>query len=168
MNEIFIEIKQASFSAANNLTSGYGFDTANNLIGLLFILAISSGMLLLLTYVSSSFERFKRFTRLIKLIKSFGKTLNYAAYGGLTVVVIVAPVIMLYYGGSAAADNSEALIPVAKYAAIFIGIYAGLVIVGYISKNKIWRKIFNYRKRLQSEKYAENIKELPGVFKNGD
>ena len=165
MNEIIIEIKEAVYAASNTTSSFNLVDTGTNLIGVILAVAVAAAMLLILTYISSSFERFKRFTRLIKLLKSIGKTLNYAAYGGLTVVLIVGPVMLLYYGGTTAAENSQALAPVAKYAGIILGIYAALTVIGYIAKKKIWRKLFSYRKRLQSEKYAKNIKELPGAFK---
>jgi len=166
MNEIIIEIKEAVL-APNNATESItsAFDTGVNLLGVVLAVAVAAAMLLILVYVSSSFERFKRFTRLIKVLKSIGKTLNYAAYGGLTVVLIVGPVMLLYYGGTTAAENSEALAPVAKYAVIILGIYAALTVIGYIAKKKIWRKLFSYRRRLQNEKYAKNIKELPGGFK---
>ncbi|MBD3263559.1 MAG: hypothetical protein GF375_00470 [Candidatus Omnitrophica bacterium] len=165
MNEIIIEIKEAVFAPNNATASISGFDTGVNLLGVVLAVGLAAAMLLILTYISSSFERFKRFTRLIKILRSIGKTLNYAAYGGLTVVLIVGPVMLLYYGVTTAAENSEALAPVAKWVFMIVGIYALLVIVGFIAKKKIWRKLFNYRKRLRSESYAENFKQLPGVFK---
>jgi len=167
MNEIIIvKLKEAVYAGNNaSATITDSFGTGTNILGVVLAVAVAAAMLVMLTYISSSFERFKRFTRLIKVLKNIGKTLNYAAYGGLTVVLIAGPVMLLYWGGTTAAENSEALAPVAKWAVIVLGIYTGLTVIGYIAKKKIWRKLFSYRRRLQNESYAKNIKELPGGFK---
>lgn len=127
---------------------------------LLGIFAIAMGIMVSLSYVAGSLEKYRRFKRILSF---FGKTLNYAAYGSLTVVIIAIPCLVGYWGLSVASENPSSSLEVLKWVGIIAGGYAGLTILGYATKNRWWKRIFKYHKAEKDQKaYVENMAELPG------
>jgi hypothetical protein len=143
-----------------NATSS--FNTMTD-IGPVFILlgvfAIAMGVMLSLSYVAGSLEKYRRFKRILSF---FGKTLNYAAYGSLTVVIIAIPCLVGYWGLSVASENSSGSFELLKWVGIIGGGYVGLTILGYATKNKWWKRIFKYHKAEKDQKtYVETMADLP-------
>ena len=145
---------------AANLTTNFASGT--NLLGIFIpiaLLGIALGIIVLLLNVSISIEKYRRFKRLFKFL---AKTLGYVSYGTLTLVVIGIPCVLGYYGLNYASDNPGSLIETAKWVGIIAGVYIGLGLLGYATKNRIWKRIFKYHKiETENKEYKENMKELP-------
>lgn len=136
--------------------------TGTNLLGILIpiiLVGIAAGVIVLLLNISISIEKYRRFKRLFKFL---AKTLGYVSYGTLTLAVIGIPCVLGYYGLSYAGDNPGSLIEVAKWTGIIAGGYAGLALLGYAAKNRIWKRIFKYHKiETENKEYKDNLKEMP-------
>ena len=51
---------------------------------------------------------------------------------------------------------------IVKWAGLILGSFVGFAIVGYVTKNRIWKKIWKYHKEEKSQDlYKEQMKELP-------
>jgi len=127
---------------------------------ILILIAVS--IIAVLTYVSSDLTKYRKIKNLLKYLS---KTFSYCAYGMLTVAVIGFPLYFAYLGVNLAADNVEATGEVLKWAGIMAGCFIGFTLVGYITKERIWKRIFKYHNiEKQRQEYKENIKDLPGGF----
>lgn len=144
----------------SNVTSS--LDTISGIGGLfipIIILGIAFGVIYVLFMVSASIEKYRRFKKLFtRLSKLFG----YAAYGSLTLVVVGVPCLTGYWLFTAASSNPEATVNILKPVGIVFGLFLGVTILGYITKNRVWKRIFKYHKEEQQQKQIkENIKEMP-------
>ena len=153
---MFDEIPYIIMAAMSNCTSN--FNTGVNLIGPVFMIGITLGIITILLYVSSSFAKYQRFK---KLFRNLAKTFSYAAYGALTIVVIGIPCLLGYLGLSVAADNPEGSFEMLKWIGIIVGGFIGLSLLGYATKNRIWKRVFSYHR--QEREYKETAQELPGT-----
>jgi len=146
----------------SNATSS--FDTISgvgNLFTMLVVLGVATGMIYILLVMSSSIEKYRR---LKKLFTSISKVFGYAAYGSLTLVVVGVPCLAGYWLFTTASSNPEGTIDILKPVGIIVGLFAGVSILGYFTKNRIWKNIFKYHHEEKMLKDAEeNIKELPKV-----
>ena len=149
--EIITRMYDAVFAPVNTTSS---FDTATNLFSVFVLIAIAVGVLTILLYASSSFERFKRFKRLMRIFRVVYKSLNYFAYGSLTIAVIGGPILFGWYAVETAQDNAESILPLFKWVAVAFGIYVGVTLVGYATKKRIWKRIGQYRKMDKVSKEA--------------
>jgi len=142
MNEIieYLLPKTNVSSIGSNFGAGAG-----NILIMFVILGVACAGIYLLLYTASSLQRYKRFK---KFFLWLGSTFKYAGYGTLTVVVIGTPVLFAYWGFNYAVDNAEFSIEIFKWIGIFAGIFIGLAILGYATKNKIWKKLFKYHREL--------------------
>ena len=146
-----------------NATSA--LDTVSNvgpIIVMLGVFAIALGVIVGLCYISASLEKYRRFKNILTF---FAKTLSYAAYGSLTVVIIAVPCLVGYWGLSVASENLGSTLELIKWVGIIVGGYAGLTVLGYVTKNKWWKRIFKYHKAEKAEKdqrtFIENTRKLP-------
>jgi len=143
-----------------NVTSN--FDTINSIGGLfvpIITLAIALGVIYVLFMVSASIEKYRRFK---KLFTSLAKVFGYAAYGSLTLVVVGVPCLAGYWLFTTASSNPEATINILKPVGIIFGLFLGVTLLGYATKNRIWKRIFKYHKEEKQLKIIkENIKEMP-------
>ena len=159
MNNIISIVGQAM----SNLTGN--FDTVSSVGGLfipLLVLGIAAGAIYVLFMMSASIEKYRRFK---KLFTSLSKVFGYAAYGSLTVVVVGVPCLAGYWAFTTAASNPEGTINILKPMGIIVGLFIGVTMLGYATKNRIWKRIFkfhNEEKLLKEVK--ENVKELLGVI----
>ena len=80
----------------------------------------------------------------------------------LTVAVVGFPVYLGYLGINVASENPETTLEVGKWIGIIVGCFVGFTIVGYCTKNRIWKRIWKFHK-IETE-YKENVKELPGML----
>lgn len=139
----------------NNVTTQFmpdGLGTASDIILIIGVLAISIGTLSILLYTAQSLEKYQRFKNIFKKIAG---TLNYAAYGTLTLVIIATPCYLGYIGLTYTVENPGNVLPLMKWIGIIGGLYIGMTLLGYITKNKIWTKIFKHRKEDKKEKNME-------------
>jgi len=153
--EEVISLMQMNASSALNTVGDVG-----PIIVLIGVVAIAMGVLASLSYIAGSLEKYRRFKRIFTF---FSKTLSYAAYGSLTVVIIVIPCLVGYWGLSVASENPSGSFEFLKWVGIIVGGYVGLTVLGYVTKNKWWKRIFKYHRAEKNQKaYVENMAELPG------
>jgi len=139
-----------------NASSSFGFDTAFNIGGMIILIAIAIGILAILFTVSADISKYRRFKRILKMLSS---SFSYCAYGMLTVAVVGVPLYMAYIGINYVGDNVETATEIGKWIGIGILAFAGFTLVGYCTKNRVWRRIWKYHK-IETQ-YKENMKELP-------
>jgi len=143
----------------SNLTMISGENTVFSVLSIVAVLAIAIGIMAILFIVSSNIEKYRRFKR---ILKTLGKSFSYCAYGMLTVAIVGIPVFLGYNLLTVAADNPEASFEVFKWIGIFAGAFVGFTLVGYATKNRIWKRIFKYHKIEKEQKeYKENMEKLP-------
>ena len=148
------------FAPVNATNSFYnGGDTITNIFLPIILIAIATTTLAVLLHVSASIEKYRRFKRLFTYL---AKTLSYAAYGSLTIVIIGIPIVGLYWVGTTVQSNPEGSIEILKWIGIMASGYIGLTLLGYATKNRIWKRIVKFRKI--DKEYKNNIKELPKVL----
>jgi len=153
--EEVISLMQMNASSALNTVGDVG-----PIIVLIGVVAIAMGVLASLSYIAGSLEKYRRFK---KIFTFFGKTLSYAAYGSLTVVIIVIPCLVGYWGLSVASENPSGSLEFLKWVGLIVSGYVGLTVLGYVTKNKWWKRIFKYHRAEKNQKaYVENMAELPG------
>ncbi len=133
-----------------------GGDAITNIFLCITMVAIALFATTILLHVSASIEKYRRYKRLFTYL---AKTLSYAAYGSLTLVIIGIPIVGLYWVGTTAQSNPEGSIEILKWIGIIVGGYIGLALLGYATKNRIWKRIGKFRKI--DKEYKDNIKELP-------
>lgn len=146
----------------SNTTSN--FNTINS-VGGLFIpivtLGIALGAIYVLFMVSASIEKYRRFK---KLFTSLSHIFSYAAYGSLTVIVVGVPCLVGYWVFNAASSNPGATVDIFKPVGIIFGLFIGVTLIGYVAKNRVWKRIFKYHKEEQLLKdVKDNMLELPKV-----
>lgn len=141
------------------------FDTmagVGNLFTMLVVLGIAAGAIYVLLIMSSSIEKYRR---LKKLFINLSKVFGYTAYGSLTLVVVGVSCIAGYWLFTTASSNPETTVNILKPMGIIFSLFVGVTLLGYITKNRIWKKIFKYHKEeKQLKQVQENIKEMPGVI----
>ena len=135
-----------------NLTSG--FDTATNLFGVLFLVVIGAIVCMALLYAAQSYEKFKKFKRIMRVFKFLYKSLNYFAYGSLTIIVVGGPAILGYYSLEYGVANSESIYPLLRIIGIGIGAYTLIALVGFATKKRIWKRLFKYREMERESDFA--------------
>ena len=147
----------------SNVTSN--FDTISgvgNLFTMLVVLGIAAGAIYVLLIMSSSIDKYRR---LKKLFTSVSKVFGYAAYGSLTLVVVGVPCLAGYWLFTTASSNPEATLDVLKPVGIISGLFIGVSVLGYLTKNRIWKRIFKFHaEEKQLKENRENMRELPGVM----
>ena len=142
-----------------NTTAGFNTMTGGGIIGIILLLAIAIGILAILLTVTSNIDKYRRFKKFFKLL---AKSFSYCAYGMLTVAVIGFPVYLGYIGINMASENPESTIEVGKWIGIITGTLIAFGVVGYITKNRIWKRLFKYHKMEKNQRlYKEQMKELP-------
>lgn len=135
-----------------NVTSG--MDNATNLFGVLFLVVVGALVCMALLYAAQSYEKFKKFKRIMMIFKTLYKSLNYFAYGSLTIIVIGGPAILGYYSLEYGVANSESVYPLLRIVGIGIGAYTLIALVGYITKKRIWKRIFKFREMAKESDFA--------------
>jgi len=153
--EIVREIIEYVMPKANTTMIGGG-NTIFNMLGIVILIAIATGVMAILLNVSANIEKYHRFKRILKLL---GKSFSYCAYGMLTVAIIGVPVFLGYNLLNAAVDNPEASLEVFKWIGIIAGAFVGFTLVGYATKNRIWKRIWKFHK--EDQLYKDTMKELP-------
>jgi len=133
--------------------------TMSNILPVILMVGIAAAALTILLTASQSIEKYRRFKRMLNFL---AKTLGYAAYGSLTIVIIGVPCLAGYWMFTTTAANPQGTIDILQPIGIIIGLFIGLALLGYATKNKIWTKIFKYHKEEKQQKQIkENMKELP-------
>ena len=126
----------------SNLTTGVdSFGSIYGIISIVLMIGAAFGILSILTYISSSMEKYKRFKHLLSIIYH---STSYAAYGALTFILVVGPCIVVYHLIQFSASNAEASYEVLRWIGIIIGGYALFGGIGYFAKKHIWSKIASY------------------------
>jgi len=158
--EYFEKVYEVVFAPVNATQSLFnGSNTIFNIAIPIALIAIAVGMLAILLHVSSSIEKYRRFKKILKLLS---KSFSYCAYGMLTVVVVGMPVVVGWQVLNMAKANPEGTFEIVKWAGLILGSFVGFAIVGYVTKNRIWKKIWKYHKEEKSQDlYKEQMKELP-------
>ena len=157
--EIIERVYDAVF-APTNATSGInGFDSITGVGGIIVLVAIAVGVLAILFTISADISKYRRFKN---LLTSLSKTFSYCAFGMLTVAVIGVPVYLGYLGINQVGNNPEGAIIVGKWVGIIVGCFIGFTLVGYATKNRVWKRIYRFHK--QEKQIQDNIKELPGMI----
>jgi hypothetical protein len=146
-----MDIVNAIFGQVN-VTSG--FDTTTNLFGILFLVVIGAIICMALLYAAQSYEKFKKFKRIMSIFKILYKSLNYFAYGSLTIIVIGGPAILGYYSLEYGVANSESIYPLLRIIGIGIGAYTIIALVGYATKKRIWKRLFKFREMEKESNFA--------------
>jgi hypothetical protein len=141
-----------------NATSSF-MDSGGSILGLVILFGIALGVMALLFFVSSNIEKYRRFKKLFRFLYGcFG----YCAYGMLTVAVIGVPVYLGYVGFITASANPEGLIEFVKWTGIILGGFIGFVLVGYCTKNRVWKRIFKFHRVEKENKiYRDNLRDMP-------
>jgi len=153
LEEIMSLMQMNATSAFNTMTD------VGPIFVMIGVVAIAMGVLASLSYIAGSIEKYRRFKNILSF---FAKTLSYAAYGSLTVVIIVVPCLVGYWGLSVASENPSGSLEILKWVGIIVGGYAGVTVLGYVTKNKWWKRIFKYHKAERDQKtYIENMTKLP-------
>ena len=150
------------YMPSNTTASFDNIAGVGNLFTMLVVLGVAAGAIYVLLIMSSSIEKYRRFKR---LFTSISKVFGYAAYGSLTVAVVGVPCLAGYWLFTTASSNPTATVDILKPMGIILGLFAGVTILGYVTKNRIWKRIFkfhNEEKMLKDVK--DNIKDLPGVI----
>lgn len=147
------------FDVIQNVTSSS--DTISGLGGVLMLVVlggIAMGVFYVLLSAASSLDRYKRFK---KVWRRIGFVFNYAAYGLLTVAVVGVPIYTGYMVFNIARDNVEATTEIVKDIGMILGVFIGLVMVGFVTKNRIWKKLFKYHRLVkQEQKEIEKQNEI--------
>jgi len=151
-----IEIYKPLFGAVNVTSS---FDTVYNIWTPFILIAISVAILGILFTVSTDISKYRRFK---KLFKHLSKMFNYCAYGMLTVAVIGFPCYLAYIGINVVSENPGTMIEIGKWTGVIFGAFIGFTLVGYVTKNRIWKRIWKYHK-IETQ-YKNNMKELPKPY----
>ena len=152
--EIIMQYMPQNVTASFDTIAGVG-----NLFTMLVVLGIAAGAIYVLLIMSSSIEKYRRFK---KLFTQLSKIFGYAAYGSLTLAVVGLPCLAGYWLFTTASSNPEATVDILKPVGIIFGLFLGVTLLGYATKNRIWKRIFKYHKEeKQLKTIKENIKEMP-------
>lgn len=151
ISEVVVPLKGNLTSIGPQVDSGVDFGF---LIPLLAV-GFSALGLVLLFYLSSSFKKYRRFVGFLKAIRA---TATYAAYGALTLVVIVVPAIVLHWTFTSAASNPGPFMEVLKWIGVGAGIYAVCVVVGYVTKKRVWLRLRDFNKKLNEEPESDVVR----------
>ena len=135
-----------------NITSG--LNTTTNMLGVLFLIVVGALVCMALLYAAQSYEKFKKFKRIMRVFHVLYKSLNYFAYGSLTIIVVGGPAILGYYSLEYGVANSESIYPLLRIVGIGIGIYTLIALVGYVTKKRIWKRIFKFREMAKESDFA--------------
>jgi hypothetical protein len=127
------------FPTVTNATSSVS--TVFNVLGTALLLGACIGILSLLFYVSGNIEKYRRFR---KLFTSLYKMFSYAAYGLLTIAVVGLPLLGIYQLTQMVGNNPTGAIEAIKTIGIIVGAFVGVTLVGYVTKNRVWKRIFKF------------------------
>jgi len=131
-----------------------------SLLGILLAITIISVVLSALLTVSRSYHDYKRLKNIINIII---KLLDYTAYGLLTIVAIGAPCLLGYAVYQHAINNPGSTGNFLKNIGIVVLAILGTASLGYLTKERIWKRIFEFHKKsVQEKEYKQNLKQLPG------
>ena len=120
-----------------------GLDSVGNLLGIVILILIALGIMSILFYISSDISKYRRIK---KISKFFFKLFSFAAYGLLTITVIIIPLFFGWQLISYASDNPGNVIETGKWIGIIIGGLFGMAGIGYVTRNRIWKRIFEYHR----------------------
>ena len=141
-----------------NATSSF-LDSGGSVFGLIILLGIALGVMSILFYISSNIEKYHKLKKLFRFLYS---CFSYCAYGMLTIAIVGVPVYLGYIGLNYAQDNPEGLMEFVKWTGIILGGFIGFILVGYVTKNRVWKKILIYHKQEKEEStYKKIMDELP-------
>ena len=127
-----------------NVTSSFSTgDTITNILFPLIVVGIGAGILSLLFFVSGSLAKYQRAKRIFHFLY---RCFSYSAYGMLTVSVVAIPCFVGWNVLQYAGDNPEGSLEVLKWIGIAFGSLVGFGVVGYVTKNRVWKRIFEYHK----------------------
>ena len=145
----------------SNVTST-GLDSVTSLFGTVILILIAFGIMSILFYISSDISKYRRIK---KISVFFFKLFSFASYGLLTVVVIAIPLFFGWQLITYASDNPGNIIETGKWIGIIFGGIFGFAGIGYVTKNRIWKRIFEYHKinKQLSEKTSEIIDDKDDV-----
>ena len=136
----------------NNATA-YTTNTGGSVITIVVLMGVCVSILAILFYVSGNIEKYRRFKKTFTYLY---KLFSYAAYGLLTVAVVGLPLLGVYQLSQMVSDNPGSAIEMAKNIGIIVGAFIGLSLVGYATKNRVWKRLFKYH---AEEKHQQETKE---------
>jgi len=144
-----------------NLTTTATTDGAY-IMGVILIIAIMFIIISVLCSMARSYADYKRIKKFLLLI---GPLFSYAGYGLLTIVVVGTPCLIGYILYQHASQNPGATsFFLSRLLWVIIG-FSALVGIGYVTKERLWSRIFEYHKKsVEETTYKENQKELPGAL----
>ena len=133
--------------AATNITSN--FNTNFTIFVPFILIGIALAVISMMLYASSDLAKYHRFKDVLKKI---ARSFQYTAYGILTFVVVAVPVYLGYILFTAAAENPSDSLEVLKWISIIVGAYIGFTILGWVTKNRIWIRLKNFKEADQHKK----------------
>ena len=122
-------------------------DTVTNILFPLLVVGIGVGIMALLFFVSGNISKYRRVKNLFHFLY---KCFSYSAYGMLTVAVVGIPCFVGWNALQYVGNNPEGSLEFFKWVGIIVGALVGFGVVGYITKNRIWKRIFKYH-RIESD-----------------
>lgn len=144
-------------SGMTNATASIGpYSGPGGIFIFLVLMGVCVGILAILFYVTGNIEKYRRFKKTFTYLY---KLFSYAAYGLLTVAIVGLPLLGVYQLSQMVGDNPSSAIEIAKNIGIVVGIFAGLALVGYATKNRVWKRLFKYH---AEEKHQQEIEKPVG------
>jgi len=122
------------------------------------ILGIACIIIFFLFYFASSLDRYKRLGNFFRWLSRIFK---YAGYGCLTVAVVGIPCYVGYLALEYGKENIEITYETLITIGTWIGIFMGVVLIGFVTEKRIWKKLFKHHRDIklkqESKRTAKGI-----------
>ena len=159
-----MEVMEIINEIFNNATVMELSDTVTNIFLPLIMVGIGAGVLALLFFVSGNISKYRRAKKIFKFLYT---CFSYCAYGMLTVAVVGIPCFVGWNLIQYAGNNPEGSVEFLKWSGIAIGAFIGFTLLGYATKNRIWKRIWKFHKlEKENKEYKKNMDELPKTIQS--
>ena len=134
----------------NNVTSiASPSGTIVEILGMTLIILIATVIISVLISVTRGYNYYKKYTKIINFII---KLLDYSIYGLLTIIVIGAPCVIGWAIYQHAINNPGSTGNFLKIVGISVALFTSLTTIGYLTKERIWKRLFKYHNQSVKEK----------------